>query len=151
MWEPRRLTTLWDSTACYRDSFAFTEYPSLWRRFDTSNVTFHYDRLKAYLLLSVVSGSLEGYLGVCTLQASFGAVRQTGKLLPVAALAMVGKYNHEIIPISQQTHLCKSGVWARCPLTCFIMKLYKNILCALSVSYNILIYKFQNTRGSWIS
>jgi hypothetical protein len=24
MWEPRRLTTLWASTACYRDSFAFT-------------------------------------------------------------------------------------------------------------------------------
>jgi hypothetical protein len=23
MWEPRRLTTLWASTACYRDSFAF--------------------------------------------------------------------------------------------------------------------------------
>jgi hypothetical protein len=23
MWEPRRLTTLWDSTACYRDSFTF--------------------------------------------------------------------------------------------------------------------------------
>jgi hypothetical protein len=22
MWEPRRLTTLWASTACYRDSFA---------------------------------------------------------------------------------------------------------------------------------
>jgi hypothetical protein len=21
MWEPRRLTTLWDSTTCYRDSF----------------------------------------------------------------------------------------------------------------------------------
>jgi hypothetical protein len=24
MWEPRRITTLWASTACYRDSFAFT-------------------------------------------------------------------------------------------------------------------------------
>jgi hypothetical protein len=23
MWEPRRLTTLWVSTACYRDSFTF--------------------------------------------------------------------------------------------------------------------------------
>jgi hypothetical protein len=23
MWEPRRLTTLWASTACYRDSFTF--------------------------------------------------------------------------------------------------------------------------------
>jgi hypothetical protein len=23
IWEPRRLTTLWASTACYRDSFAF--------------------------------------------------------------------------------------------------------------------------------
>jgi hypothetical protein len=23
MWEPRRLTTLWASTACYRDSFPF--------------------------------------------------------------------------------------------------------------------------------
>jgi hypothetical protein len=23
MWEPRRLTTLWTSTACYRDSFTF--------------------------------------------------------------------------------------------------------------------------------
>jgi hypothetical protein len=23
MWEPRRLTTLWAFTACYRDSFAF--------------------------------------------------------------------------------------------------------------------------------
>jgi hypothetical protein len=24
MWEPRRLTTLWASTACYRDRFTFT-------------------------------------------------------------------------------------------------------------------------------
>jgi hypothetical protein len=24
MWEPRRLTTLWSFTACYRDSFTFT-------------------------------------------------------------------------------------------------------------------------------
>jgi hypothetical protein len=24
MWEPRRLTNLWDITACYRDSFTFT-------------------------------------------------------------------------------------------------------------------------------
>jgi hypothetical protein len=24
MWDPRRLTTLWASTACYRDSFTFT-------------------------------------------------------------------------------------------------------------------------------
>jgi hypothetical protein len=23
MWEPRRLTTLWASTACYRDNFTF--------------------------------------------------------------------------------------------------------------------------------
>jgi hypothetical protein len=23
MWEPRRLTTIWASTACYRDSFTF--------------------------------------------------------------------------------------------------------------------------------
>jgi hypothetical protein len=26
MWEPRRLTTLWASTACYRDSFTFYIY-----------------------------------------------------------------------------------------------------------------------------
>jgi hypothetical protein len=26
MWEPRRLTTLWTSTACYRDSFTFSFY-----------------------------------------------------------------------------------------------------------------------------
>jgi hypothetical protein len=26
MWEPRRLTTLWVSTACYSDSFTFTFY-----------------------------------------------------------------------------------------------------------------------------
>jgi hypothetical protein len=26
MWEPRRLTTLWAFTACYRDSFSFTFY-----------------------------------------------------------------------------------------------------------------------------
>jgi hypothetical protein len=26
MWEPRRLTTLWASTAYYRDSFTFTFY-----------------------------------------------------------------------------------------------------------------------------
>jgi hypothetical protein len=24
MWEPQRLTILWDSTACYRDTFTFT-------------------------------------------------------------------------------------------------------------------------------
>jgi hypothetical protein len=28
MWEPRRLTTLWASTACYRDSFTFL--PVFW-------------------------------------------------------------------------------------------------------------------------
>jgi hypothetical protein len=27
MWEPRRLTTLWDSTAWYRDSFIFFTLP----------------------------------------------------------------------------------------------------------------------------
>jgi hypothetical protein len=26
MWEPRRLTTLWDSTVCYGDSFTFYLY-----------------------------------------------------------------------------------------------------------------------------
>jgi hypothetical protein len=26
VWKPRRLTTLWDSTACYRDGFTFTYY-----------------------------------------------------------------------------------------------------------------------------
>jgi hypothetical protein len=26
MWEPRRLTNLWASTACYRDSFTFFFY-----------------------------------------------------------------------------------------------------------------------------
>jgi hypothetical protein len=34
MWEPRRLTTLWAFTACYRDSFAFLsasqEVPVFW-------------------------------------------------------------------------------------------------------------------------
>jgi hypothetical protein len=29
MWEPRRLTTLWASTACYKDSFTFIVY-ELW-------------------------------------------------------------------------------------------------------------------------
>jgi hypothetical protein len=29
MWEPRRLTTLWASTVCYRDSFAFFILPSV--------------------------------------------------------------------------------------------------------------------------
>jgi hypothetical protein len=27
MWEPRRLTTLWATTACYRDSFTFVVDP----------------------------------------------------------------------------------------------------------------------------
>jgi hypothetical protein len=31
MWEPRRLTTQWTSTACYRDSFNFTSPPTLSR------------------------------------------------------------------------------------------------------------------------
>jgi hypothetical protein len=31
MWEPRRVTTLWASTACYRDSFTFTSPPSVSR------------------------------------------------------------------------------------------------------------------------
>jgi hypothetical protein len=32
IWEPRRLTTLWASTACYRDGFTFivTVYTDLW-------------------------------------------------------------------------------------------------------------------------
>jgi hypothetical protein len=29
MWEPRRLTTLWASTACYRDSFTFFTYVNI--------------------------------------------------------------------------------------------------------------------------
>jgi hypothetical protein len=29
MWEPRRLTTLWASTACYRDGFTFTLFFAL--------------------------------------------------------------------------------------------------------------------------
>jgi hypothetical protein len=33
MWEPRRLTTLWASTACYRDSFTF------FRTFHASTLT----------------------------------------------------------------------------------------------------------------
>jgi hypothetical protein len=35
MWEPRRLTSLWASTACYRDSFTFTslEYGRRWPTF----------------------------------------------------------------------------------------------------------------------
>jgi hypothetical protein len=28
MWEPRRLTALWASTACYRDRFTFTLWKS---------------------------------------------------------------------------------------------------------------------------
>jgi hypothetical protein len=31
MWEPRRLTNIWASTACYSDSFTFTSLPSLSR------------------------------------------------------------------------------------------------------------------------
>jgi hypothetical protein len=34
MWEPRRLTTLWASTACYRDSFASPPPPSCRPRSD---------------------------------------------------------------------------------------------------------------------
>jgi hypothetical protein len=40
MWEPRRLTTLWASTACYRDRFTFThcrEHPSTRRYVNYSN------------------------------------------------------------------------------------------------------------------
>jgi hypothetical protein len=36
MWEPRRLTILWASTACYRDNFAFTYlfvYEEFWEFF----------------------------------------------------------------------------------------------------------------------
>jgi hypothetical protein len=29
MWEPQRLTTLWASTACYRDNFTFTTHYSM--------------------------------------------------------------------------------------------------------------------------
>jgi hypothetical protein len=32
MWEPRRLTTLWASTACYKDSFIF--YRSCWDKWN---------------------------------------------------------------------------------------------------------------------
>jgi hypothetical protein len=36
MWDPRRLTTLWVFTACYRDRFSFTEYvyPHLFHFFE---------------------------------------------------------------------------------------------------------------------
>jgi hypothetical protein len=33
IWEPRRLTTLWTSTACYRDSFSFIALRSLFHNF----------------------------------------------------------------------------------------------------------------------
>jgi hypothetical protein len=35
MWEPRRLTTLWVFTACYRDSLAFTFFCLLHQRHST--------------------------------------------------------------------------------------------------------------------
>jgi hypothetical protein len=31
MWEPRRLTTLWASTACYRDSFSWKWLAVYWQ------------------------------------------------------------------------------------------------------------------------
>jgi hypothetical protein len=34
MWEPRHLTTLWASTACYRDSFTFTYIWYTSKKFD---------------------------------------------------------------------------------------------------------------------
>jgi hypothetical protein len=40
MWEPRRLTTLWASTDCYRDSFTFhSTYTYLCRQFLFPNLT----------------------------------------------------------------------------------------------------------------
>jgi hypothetical protein len=42
MWEPRRLTTLWASTACYRDSFTFfTDYQLLINIITTPMQQFH--------------------------------------------------------------------------------------------------------------
>jgi hypothetical protein len=38
MWEPLRLTTLWTSTACYRDSFTFFTISFIYRRREAWNV-----------------------------------------------------------------------------------------------------------------
>jgi hypothetical protein len=52
MWKPRRLTTPWASTACYRDSFKFlcTSWPS--RSTDVTSETFHYTDSKIIFTLS---------------------------------------------------------------------------------------------------
>jgi hypothetical protein len=40
MWEPRRLTTLWVSTACYRESFTFVRSSFL------NTIALHYQHKK---------------------------------------------------------------------------------------------------------
>jgi hypothetical protein len=51
MWDPRRLTTLWASTACYRDSFTFMQILS--KYFFVWNIKQHGGRTKLFILLSV--------------------------------------------------------------------------------------------------
>jgi hypothetical protein len=41
MWEPRRLTTPWASTACYRDSFTFIFTPILEVKIILHNHAYH--------------------------------------------------------------------------------------------------------------
>jgi hypothetical protein len=51
MWEPRRLTTLWASTACYRDSFTFINH-DYWLPGDLAEVAVYQGpRLKGDLYL----------------------------------------------------------------------------------------------------
>jgi hypothetical protein len=53
MWEPRRLITLWASTACYRDSFTFLpilEYPDLY--LDTFKLPIHIMSIQNILIVS---------------------------------------------------------------------------------------------------
>jgi hypothetical protein len=61
MWEPRPLTTLWATSACYRDSFTFTagDVTSLFRR--TCACEHLFPKAK-YSKWKMMSGSWDGYL-----------------------------------------------------------------------------------------
>jgi hypothetical protein len=51
MWEPRRLTTLWVSTACYRDNFTFSSYTeNKWGQKEVTGQNINTRRVMLYVL-----------------------------------------------------------------------------------------------------
>jgi hypothetical protein len=81
MWEPRRLTVLWASTACYRVSFTFTYYPTLFSLDPTINII-HISALAFLSLLSRIGSPQTVFLHISILGSSLFPCYIRDKPLP---------------------------------------------------------------------